>query len=114
MCDEHKLLHEKGRSVYLIRQAIEQNYSVPRFSISSLASQMHFSESHLSSQFKRQYHMTIGEYINQVRMEKAKELLLDPSVRVSDVAVQVGFDNTDYFTKRFRQYTGKTPSEYRR
>ena len=58
--------------------------------------------------------MTIGTYINKLRMEKAKALLLLPGARISQVAAQVGFDDTDYFTKRFRQYTGQTPTEYRR
>ena len=78
------------------------------FSIASL------SESYLSNVFKKQYDTTIGTYINKLRMEKAKELLLQPGAKVSQVAAQVGFDDTDYFTKRFRQYTGLTPTEYRR
>ena len=45
---------------------------------------------------------------------QGQQLLLQPGARVSQVAAQVGFDDTDYFTKRFRQYTGQTPREYRR
>ena len=58
--------------------------------------------------------MTIGGYLNQIRMEHAKRLLLDPARKVSEVGEMVGIDNTDYFTRRFKQYTGRTPSEYRR
>lgn len=58
--------------------------------------------------------MTIGGYLNIVRMERAKPLLNDPSSRVSEVCQQVGIENADYFAQRFKQYTGRTPSEYRR
>lgn len=107
-------LLEKGRSAYLIMQEIQAGYCQPGFSIATLSEKLHFSESYLSSVFKKQYDMTIGTYINKLRMEKAKALLLLPGARISQVAAQVGFDDTDYFTKRFRQYTGQTPTEYRR
>ena len=58
--------------------------------------------------------MTISGYLNTVRMEQAKRLLSDPTNRVSEVGQLIGIENTDYFTRRFKQYTGKTPSEYRR
>ncbi len=107
-------IRQKGRGVFAVQQIIERNYKVPGFSIASLAEEMHFSESYLGNQFRKRFHMSIGAYVNQLRMEEAKLLLLNPSARIRDVAAQVGFDNTDYFTKRFRQYTGRTPTEYRR
>ncbi len=107
-------IRQKGRGVFAVQQIIERNYRVPGFSIASLAEEMHFSESYLGDQFRKRFHMSIGAYVNQLRMEEAKVLLLNPRARIRDVAAQVGFDNTDYFTKRFRQYTGRTPTEYRR
>ena len=58
--------------------------------------------------------MTIGGYLNAVRLERAKQLLSDPSNKVAEVGQKVGIENTDYFARRFKQYTGMTPSEYRR
>lgn len=110
LCD----LQAKGRGAYSIMQEIQMGYCHSGFSIASLSEKLHFSESYLSNVFKKQYDTTIGTYINKLRMEKAKELLLQPGAKVSQVAAQVGFDDTDYFTKRFRQYTGLTPTEYRR
>ena len=107
-------LQAKGHGAYIIMQEIQAGYCHSGFSIASLSEKLHFSESYLSNVFKKQYDTTIGTYINKLRMEKAKELLLQPGAKVSQVAAQVGFDDTDYFTKRFRQYTGLTPTEYRR
>ena len=107
-------LSESGRVVYLIKREIETNFTNPAFTIAVLARRLHFSESYLGSLFKRHTSMTIGGYLNQIRMEHAKRLLLDPARKVSEVGEMVGIDNTDYFTRRFKQYTGRTPSEYRR
>ena len=107
-------LSESGRVVYLIKREIEANFTNPSFTIAALARRLHFSESYLGSLFKRHTSMTIGRYLNQIRMEHAKRLLLDPARKVSEVGEMVGIDNTDYFTRRFKQYTGRTPSEYRR
>lgn len=107
-------ISESGRIIYLIKREIEANYADATFSIAALAKRLHFSESYVGSLFKRHTDMTIGGYLNQVRMERAKQLLLDPARKVGEVGALVGIDNTDYFTRRFKQYTGKTPSEYRR
>lgn len=107
-------MQDMGRGPFAIMQEIQASFCQPGFSIATLAEKLHFSESYLSSVFKKQFDTTVGAYINKLRMEKAKELLLQPGARVSQVAAQVGFDDTDYFTKRFRQYTGQTPREYRR
>ena len=72
------------------------------------------SESYLGNLFKRKTGMTISVYINNVRMESAKRMLRDGTLRINEVAQMIGLENTDYFTKRFKQYTGQTPSEYRR
>ena len=107
-------MDESGRSIYQIKREIEKNYADPGFSIAQLASRIHLSESYAGNLFKRKTGMTIGGYLNAVRMERAKQLLSDPSNKVAEVGQKVGIENTDYFARRFKQYTGMTPSEYRR
>lgn len=112
--DSAEALDESGRCVYLIRCEIERSYSDPNFSVALLSERIHLSESYAGNLFKRRTGMTIGTYLNVVRMERAKQLLSDPSNKVAEVGLRVGIENTDYFTRRFKQYTGKTPSEFRR
>ena len=107
-------MDDGGRCVYQIKRGIEQGYADPDFSVARLVRQLRLSESHAGNLFKRRTGMTIGGYLNIVRMERAKQLLNDPSSRVSEVCQQVGIENADYFARRFKQYTGRTPSEYRR
>ena len=51
-------------------------------------------------------------YINILRLEKAKKLMRDREIKISSVSAQVGFSDINYFTRRFKKYFGITPSEY--
>ncbi|MBQ8972804.1 MAG: response regulator [Clostridia bacterium] len=107
---------ESGDSPYVAKakHCIAQRYSDPNFSVADLAESLCLSKNYISSLFKRETGVPITTWLNNVRMERAKELLRNPANRVSDVGYMVGMDNTDYFTRRFKAYTGCTPSEYRR
>lgn len=103
-----------GRCIYLIKREIETHYANPDFSVSYLADKFQMSGNYIGNYFKKRTGTTITNYLNTVRMEQAKRLLSDPTNRVNEVSCLIGIRNTDYFTRRFKQYTGKTPSEYRR
>ena len=57
---------------------------------------------------------SLKDSISEYRIQKAKELLLTPNVRIGEVAMQVGFDSFTYFSTMFKKYTGVTPNEYRK
>lgn len=69
---------------------------------------------YLAKMYKRKTGKNLKDHINEYRLEKAKELLSDEGVRVSDVAAEVGFSNFSYFSTLFKKYTGVTPNEFRR
>lgn len=64
--------------------------------------------------FKAVMGMSFKQYLLQIRMERAKQLLLDTSMTVTDICQEVGIPNASYFAKLFKQYTGTLPSEYKR
>lgn len=66
-----------------------------------------------SRYFKKEHKTNFRDYLNDYRMGKARELLLNPSARVTDVACTVGFQDPSYFTRKFRLTTGLSPSLYR-
>lgn len=68
---------------------------------------------HFSRVFKESVGVTPNRYVNQCRIEKAKELLRQPEMRVDCVAKACGFKNPSYFIRQFRQSTGVTPKVYR-
>ncbi|MNI98821.1 HTH-type transcriptional regulator YesS [compost metagenome] len=58
--------------------------------------------------------MTIHDYLTRIRLEKAKEMLADPSLKVQDIAQKIGYESTSYFISLFLKNQGVTPNEYRK
>ncbi|MDI9499094.1 MAG: AraC family transcriptional regulator [Bacillota bacterium] len=81
--------------------------------LADLARLCQLSPSYLSRIFKRETGVTLQQYINQVRVEKARSLLLGSDSRIVDIALALGFQDQSYFTKVFRRMTGQTPMQYR-
>ena len=99
-------------AVCRIRQMIGQNYG-QELSVKHLAETVYLTPNYLSGMFKRQTGQTIGEYLTQVRVCRAKELLRDPCLKFYQISQQVGYEDPNYFAKIFKKHVGVTPSEYR-
>lgn len=69
---------------------------------------------HFCKQFKKLTGRTFIEYVNVCRTNEAERLLMRSQATISEIAVQVGCENANYFTKLYKQYKGMTPSEVRR
>ena len=67
----------------------------------------------ISRLFKKVIGKNFVEYPNEIRIEKAKELLKDVQYKAYEVADMVGIQNSHYFSKIFKKYTGMSPKEYR-
>jgi len=63
--------------------------------------------------FKKATGMTLTEYVSRVRVEKAKSLLVNPSMRISEVVFAAGFGSIPRFNSVFKRYVGMPPTEYR-
>jgi AraC-like DNA-binding protein/ligand-binding sensor protein len=63
--------------------------------------------------FKRHTGMNFTEYVSRLRVEKAKELLANPNLRISEIAYEVGFQSLTHFNRIFRKLGGKAPTAYR-
>lgn len=57
--------------------------------------------------------ISLSKYITKIRIEKAKQLLLDPAKKILAVAYEIGYNDTAYFNRKFKEITKMTPSEYR-
>lgn len=99
--------------VYNALGFIENHYK-ERISVNDIAAEAGLSGDYLSRQFKHFTGISPTEYIKNFRFAKAVEMLKDTTIPVSDVAMEVGFEDPAYFTRQFRQILGKSPSEYRK
>ncbi len=98
----------------LIQRAImvmETHLGDEDFGVAELAEEMNMSRSTLLRHVKRATGLSVAIFIRQLRLRRAKELLHDPSLTVSEVAYQTGFSSSSYFAKCFRDEFGYTPGE---
>ena len=92
---------------------IDENYADGNISLNSVAQAINISANYLSAMFSQKMEMTFIEYVAGKRMEKAKELLKDPSLRTAQIASAVGYRDPHYFSFVFKKTVGMTPREYR-
>lgn len=93
---------------------IQNNYMDPDLSLNSLCNYLCISTSHFSTIFKEVTGETFMEVLIRTRMQKAKELLENTTLKNYEIAEKVGFSDPHYFGISFKKMTGKTPTEYAR
>lgn len=96
-----------------IQQYIDERLG-DSLSLKEVAQAFSFSPNYLGHLFKEETGELFSDYMNRKRMELAKRLLGDTSMKVYDVADRVGASTLAYFSKQFKDYTGLTPGEYRK
>lgn len=94
-----------------ITSIVEDNISNEQFGVSELASEIGMSRSNLLRKVKKLTELSVSQFIRQVRLQHAKELLEQTSVNVSEVSYKVGFSSTSYFIKCFGDHYGFPPGE---
>ena len=103
------------RHTELIQNAclfMSQNYQ-KKLSQNLVAHTVYVSPPYFSKIFKEATGCSFSQYLNRLRITKAKELLAAPLIKTEDVASMVGYESRSYFGKIFRRLTGQTPKEYR-
>ncbi|MFC7322529.1 response regulator transcription factor [Halobacillus campisalis] len=96
-----------------LMQYIEEHYAEP-ITLTTLADYFHFNPSYLSSYFSTHLNVGFSDYLNQVRIVKAKHLLESSSASVSMVSEMVGYSDPSYFCKVFKRMEGASPGIYRK
>lgn len=84
-----------------------------KLTLSETAKTVYLSPSYLSRIFKQETGISFNTQLNNIRVEKSKELLLSGEIRLADIAPLVGFEDQSYYTKVFKRTTGMLPSMYR-
>jgi AraC-like DNA-binding protein/ligand-binding sensor protein len=81
--------------------------------LDKVAQAMHVSTFYFCKMFKKATGLTFTDYLSRVRVEKAKALLLNPHLRISEIAYDVGFQSLTHFNRMFRKIVGESPTAYR-
>ncbi|MBT2291485.1 helix-turn-helix domain-containing protein [Paenibacillus albidus] len=105
-----------NRSYELSRSIIEfvnSHYGDVTLNVAMIAENLGITPSYMSKLFKEQTGETLPDYINKVRLEKAKVLLREEKLNISDAAVKVGYLNSNALIRSFKKYEGVTPGKYK-
>lgn len=100
---------------FIVKNALEyiRENSREKLRLSDVAEQVYVSQWHLSKLLNRHTGKTFSDILNGARMDQSKELLKDPSLRICDVAEQVGFQDLAHFSRVFKKMEGMSAGEYR-
>jgi len=94
------------------RKFIEEHHAED-LSLGQVAQAVHTSVFYFCKLFRKVTGLTFTEYLSRTRVEKAKNLLLNPNLRVSEIAYEVGFQSLTHFNRVFKNIVGQSPTEYR-
>lgn len=95
------------------REYIRENFRNENISLNTVAASVNISPNHFSKIFSQETGRTFVEYLTWVRMEKAKELLRNTTMKTSEIAFEVGYRDAHYFSYLFKKTQECTPREYR-
>ncbi len=102
----------KSIRISRVKEYIEENYW-RKLTMDELARIAHTSPFYLSHIFKETEGLTLGKYIEKIRIEKAKELLAKTNLSITEISTRVGFSDSNYFSARFKKVVGISPRAYR-
>jgi YesN/AraC family two-component response regulator len=94
------------------REYIRQNQAED-LSLGMVARAVNTSTFYFCKLFKRATGLNFTDYVSRVRIEKARNLLLNPNLRISEIAYEVGFQSLTHFNRVFKRISGESPTEYR-
>lgn len=115
--DAVRLIREKKEGQDPIRDFVfdyvKEHYGED-ISLELMADKLNLTRSYLSTYFREKTGMTFTDYLNELRISRAKEMLLDSEARIQEVAMRIGYHNVNSFIRMFKRISGQTPGEFRR
>ena len=100
-------------TVYQISQFIQENYSDPDLGLTMLAEEFDLSESYLSRLFRDKSGFRLGDFIEQIRIREAFQLLNDTDLNINVISEEVGYNSPQSFRRAFKRLFGVTPTQAR-
>lgn len=102
----------ENNTIFHVIQYVDREYR-RKLQLQDLAKMFHMNATYLGQLFKKETGKPFNDYLNDKRIEEAKRLLKRTQMKISEIALQVGYPNTDYFISKFKCKTGMLPSVYK-
>ncbi len=112
---KEKPASEQNTGSFIVNRAVAymENHYAEKLTLQEVADICYVSQWHLSKLLNKYTDLSFYDILNRIRIEKAKELLKDPSLRVGDIGMAVGYSDPAHFAKIFKKMTGFSANEYR-
>ncbi|MBU8880156.1 response regulator [Bacillus sp. FJAT-29790] len=110
--DNQAIFQIEKNNMQEIEEYLQKNYQ-QEISLQEIADRFFLSREYISRKFKLEFQETLTDYLTKIRIEKAKQLLETPYLKIYEIAYHVGYQNEKYFSKVFKKLIGLTPNEYR-
>ena len=91
---------------------MKANY-MNKITLEGVAKHVYLSPSYFSKIFKEEMNCPFNHYMNQIRVEESKKLLLNPEIKLVDISNMTGFEDQSYYCKVFKKIVGITPGKFR-
>ena len=110
-----KSYHKEKNSekIILIEEFIKENLD-KNINLDMLSKKFEISKSNLNNKFIRKFQYTPIKYLNNLRMMRAEEILMTTNKNITEISMELGLNNPSNFTRSFKNFTGLSPSEYRK
>jgi two-component system response regulator YesN len=105
--------HHYAGVIKQAQETMDRRYMEPELSLNDVAAQVNLSPCHFSAVFSQETGQTFKEYLTEIRIKKAKELLRTTALKTFEICYQVGYNDPHYFSHVFKKQTGLTPGEFR-
>lgn len=99
--------------IEIAKDQIRKTYMSDEISLNTIAAEVGMSPSYFSSIFSKEMGKTFVEYLTEIRMDRAKELLMCSSMKTSEIGYEVGYKDPHYFSYIFKKTQNCTPKEFR-
>ena len=110
---DRRVVNHNANVVRQAQEYIEHHYMDAAMTLNAVAAHVNLSPSYFSAVFSQETGQTFKEYLTELRIKKAKELLRTTPMRSSEIGYSVGYSDPHYFSQVFRKHTGVTPMEFR-
>jgi two-component system response regulator YesN len=110
---DSKVNHERSKLIQKARLFIDNNFNDPGLKMNQVAEKFNISPGHFSTVFSQEIGETFRDYLTNLRINRAKELLRSTNLKSSEIALQVGYNDPHYFSTVFKNNTGFSPLQFR-
>jgi two-component system response regulator YesN len=105
--------HQRSILIQGARTFIDNNFSDPELHMNGVASKFNLSPSHFSTVFSQEVRETFRDYLTNLRIDRAKELLRMTNLKCAEIGYQCGYNDSHYFSTVFKKKTGFSPQQFR-